>query len=379
MINLANKKVAIISHVYAPGPPHELEAYLKDKVKELFFIAHPLSFVKDRPSRYRRYVAGKLVEDREGRLWRLSELARYAKDFIANLYLIGRESPFDLIVALDNLNAASAIWLRAAGKTKQVVFYTIDYIPKRFQNRLLNNIYHRLDNYCVRRANYVWNLSPVMTEMRQRKGIERRYRAKQLIVPIGTHILPAETKKKDPNLIVFMGHLRPGQGVELLLEAMPLVLAKNPKLKLRLIGGGPLEAEVKKQITALRLGKSVELTGFVPSNEAMRAALLEGTIAVAPYVDDDTTFTRFTDPGKPKEYLAAGLPVIITRVPKFAETIEARKAGLAIDYDKHQLASAILKLLGSKDLNQYQANARQLASESTWDKVFNQAFKEMND
>lgn len=379
MIKLTNKKVAIISHVYAPGPPHELEAYLKDKVKALFFIAHPLSFVKNRPSRYRRYIAGQLIEDREGRIWRVPELVRYAKDFIANLYLIGRGSPFDLIIALDNLNAVSAIWLRRFGKTKQVVFYTIDYIPKRFPNRLLNWLYHRLDDYCVRRANYVWNLSPVMTEMRQRKGIEPRYRAKQLIVPIGTHILPVESKNKDKDLIVFMGHLRPGQGVELLLEAMPLVLAKNPKLKLRLIGGGPLENEVKQQIKALGLAKSVELTGFVPSNAAMRAALLEGSIAVAPYVDDATTFTRYTDPGKPKEYLAAGLPVIITRVPQFAETIAARQAGLAIDYDRQQLAEAIIHLLGNKDLGRYQTNARQLAKEYTWNKVFSQAFKEMDE
>ncbi len=377
MYSLANKRVAIISHVYAPGPPHELEEYLKGRVEELYFVAHPLSFVKQRPSEYRRYQAGKLVVQDKSIIWRLPDLLLYIKDFIANLYLIGRGPKYDLVIALDNLNAASAIWLRTFGRVKKVVFYTIDYIPKRFTNPLLNTLYHKLDDYCVRHADYVWNLSPVMTEMREQKGIEPKYREKQLIVPIGTHILPQGKIRKDPNLLVFMGHLRPGQGVDLLINALPLILKKQPKAKLRLVGSGPLEQELKKQVKELGLVGAVEFTGFVPSNNAMRNMLLEGTIAIAPYVDDETTFTRYTDPGKPKEYLAAGLPVIITRVPKFAETIERRNAGKAIDYDKEELADAVVSLLSSKETQKYQANARRLASEYEWKIVFNQAFAQM--
>lgn len=377
MKSLSRQKVAIISHVYAPGPPHELEAYLKDRVKELFFIAHPVAFVKNRPSSYRRYHQGQLIADLAGRVWPLPDLLVYVKDVLANLWLMSQGSPYDTVIALDNLNATTAIWLRAWGRVKSVVFYTIDYIPKRFNNPILNWIYHRLDDYCVRRADFVWNLSPVMTEMRQKKGIEPKYRAKQLIVPIGTHLLNEKRIKKDPNLVVFMGHLRPGQGVELLIEAMPLVLAQRPGTRLRLIGGGPLEAAVKKQIKQEGLSKAVELTGFVPSNQAMRQSLLEGSVAVAPYVDDATTFTRYTDPGKPKEYLAAGLPVIITKVPQFALTIAKKQAGKAIDYDKHQLAEAIVELLNSPDLPNYQSRARRLAADYGWEKIFDQAFTAM--
>lgn len=376
MESLIGKRVAIISHVYSPGPPHELEAYLKDKVRELFFIAHPFGFIKNRASHYQRFKHGKLVEDRDGRVWGLPEFLLYAKDFVANIFLLWQPR-YDLIIALDNLNAASAIWLRAFGRTKQVVFYTIDYIPQRFPNPWLNRLYHSLDSYCVKRADYVWNLSPVMSEMREKKGIDPKYRAKQLVVPIGTHILPQQKVKKDPHLVIFMGHLRPGQGVELLLDAMPAVLTANPKAKLRLIGGGPLEATVREKVKRLKLDQSVELTGFVPTNEAMRSYLASGTIAVAPYIDDETTFTRYTDPGKPKEYLAAGLPVIITRVPQFAEVIEAAGAGKAVAYDKQELAEAIISLLGSNNIQQFQRKARQLASKYTWDKVFRAAFGQM--
>lgn len=375
---LKQSKIAIISHVYAPGPPHELESFLATRVKELFFIAHPMAFLKGKASSYRHYRDGKLIADQSGRTWKLPELLIYLKDFLASLWVIGTGPKLDLIIALDNLNATSAIISRLMGKAKLVVYYSIDYIPKRFTSRWLNNFYHQLDLFAVRQANFVWNLSPVMAQMRQKKGLAERFRAKQLTVPIGTHILSIAKVKKDPNLIIFMGHLRPGQGIELLLSAMPAVVKAIPKARLRLIGGGPLETEVNKLVGDLKLSEVVQTTGFISTNEEMRSKLLEGTIAVAPYVDNEESFTRFTDPGKPKEYLAAGLPVIITRVPQFATVIDDRQSGLAIKYDQTELAKAIVKLLTSQDLTKFQQNAKNLAVEYTWDKVFTKAFKEMN-
>ncbi len=377
-MSLPYRRVLIVSHVYSPGPPHELESYLLDKVEDLYFIAHPLDFVKGKPSIYRYHHKGKLVYEKQGRVWPLPSLLTYVKDILANLFWgLFLLPKLDLIVALDNLNATSSLWLRTLSRTKQVVYYTIDYIPQRFGNRWLNNFYHALDLNGVRQADWVWNLSPRMTKMRQQKGLSESYTKKQLTVPIGTHILPIANVKKDPHLLVFMGHLRPGQGADLLLQAMPKIIAKNPTIRLRLIGGGPLLEALKAQAKDLKIDKAVEFTGFVPTNEEMRSLLLQGTVAVAPYVDDQTTYTRYTDPGKPKEYLAAGLPVIITKVPAFAEIIDQRQAGKAIDYNADQLAAAALELLTSPKLGQFKENAQLLAAESTWEMVFDQAFKKM--
>lgn len=379
MFDLSKKRIAIISHVYSPGPAHELEAYLKDKVEELYFIAHPLDFVKDRPSIYKGYKKGQLIFEKKGRVWAWLGLGIYLKDMVANIWWGLTLPRLDLIIALDNINATSALWLRSLGRVRQVVFYTIDYVPQRFGNPQLNRFYHKLDSDAVRHSDYVWNLSPIMAQMREKKGVEKRFRDKQITVPIGTHILPIEKIKKDPNLIIFMGHLREGQGADLLIEAMPLVLKEKSDVKLRLIGGGPLEAKLRELAKELKVDTAIDFTGFVPTNEEMRKLLLEGTVAVAPYVDDDKTYTRYTDPGKPKEYLAAGLPVIITKVPAFAQTIHDREAGLAIGYDKKELASAITTLLSSKKINVFQQNASALAKESTWDKVFSDAFKQMEE
>lgn len=100
-------------------------------------------------------------------------------------------------------------------------------------------------------------------------------------------------------------------------------------------------------------------------------------VSVAPYVDSEDNYVRYSDPGKVKAYLTAGLPVIITKVPAIAFEIEKRKCGIAIDYDKRQLVSAVVKLLINKTtLMNYRKNAYKMGKEYRWDKVFANAFKQ---
>jgi glycosyltransferase involved in cell wall biosynthesis len=69
-------------------------------------------------------------------------------------------------------------------------------------------------------------------------------------------------------------------------------------------------------------------------------------------------FPRYSDPGKIKAYLAAGLPVVITNVPKIAEVIERAKCGIAIPDEKEALVNAVSGLLANEEmLKQYRKNA----------------------
>ena len=98
---------------------------------------------------------------------------------------------------------------------------------------------------------------------------------------------------------------------------------------------------------------------------------------MAPYVDDDSSFTKYTDPGKPKDYLASGLPVIITKISQVAFEIEKKKCGMAINYDKNELVAAIIKLLTNKSLlSEFKTNSLKMAHQYVWDKVFDRAIKE---
>lgn len=379
MENKLNKLTFLIAtHVYATGPSFKLEDYLRNKVESLVFIGHPFSFTKDTRSFIRIYRKGKLTFESKFVAWQGPESLFYLKDILLTLwwtFKYGKD--VDYFVGVNNFNAFAGYLMKLLGKVKKIIFYTIDYIPQRFENNFLNYVYHFLDELAIQKSDKVWNLSSIMVQEREKKGVRAKYRAKQIIVPIGTDIRkkPLAFKDIDRYKIVFMGHIREGQGVEMLIHAMKEVLKKIPEAHLLIIGGGPLEINMRNQVKRLKLEKNVKFTGFVKKFSDVQNFLQNGAIAVAPYVDDSKTYTRYTDPGKPKDYLASGLPIIITKVPQVAYEIEKNKCGLAINYNKKELTNAIIKLLSDKKkLILFRKNAFKMAEQYSWDKIFTEAF-----
>lgn len=379
-MNLKNLSFTIVTHVYATGPAFRLEEYLQKKVKSLIFIGHPFSYTKDNRSFIRKYKDGKLIKEEQFVCWKGPEIFFWIKDLLLTLWWAIKDiNKIDYFIGVDNLNAFSGYILKLLGKVKKIIFYTIDYIPERFDNKLLNSLYHYLDRFAVKESVKVWNLSSIMVEEREKRGVSSKYRDRQITVPIGTDISKrvAMFDKIDKYKIVFMGHLREGQGVELLIEAMPEIIKKEAKAHLLLIGGGPLEEKFKKIVEIKNLDRNVKFTGFIKEYIEVEKLLSDASVAVAPYADNDKTYTRYTDPGKPKDYLASGIPVVITKVPQVAYEIEKNKCGIAINYDKKELAEAIIKLLTNKALLfEFRKNSLKMAKKYTWNKIFNKAIKE---
>lgn len=379
---LEKLNVAIVTHVFATGPSQELEAYLKDKVNKLLFIGHPFSYASDIRSFYKIYSKGKLIEERKAFHWKLPEILLYLKDaFYTLFWILSRRQSFDLYIGADNLNASVGVLLKRTGRVKKVVLYTIDYHPQRFDNRILNWLYHWLDRFCLRNCNYVWNLSPLMAEARERQGIKEDKTAPQLVVPIGVKIerierLPIEEINR--HTIAYMGHLRENQGIELIIETLPDVIKDIPTAKLIIIGTGSLEPRLKSRVSELCLDEYVTFTGFIESHQEVERLLTSCAVGIAPYEPNPRSYTYYADPGKPKQYMACGLPVIITRVPWIAKEIEGKPMGIVINYDKTGLTNAVIKLLSNKEFyEECRRNAIQFASELSWDKIFSRALLEV--
>ncbi len=377
---LKNKKVAIVSHVYAPSTAHELEEYLREKAAKIIFIGHPFTFVcKDSRSWFRLTNAqGYLYKEHKGYEIKKPNFLVYMKDVFYTLIWILKTGKYDLYVGVNNLNAFTGLILKKLGRVKKVVFYTIDYIPQRTKNKLLNNLYHGLDSFCVTHCDKTWNLSPVMVTEREKKGIHIRFRNRQITVPIGTNsntkIHPI--KDIDRYSIAFVSHLKPGTGIELLFDALNQIIKTIQEVKLVIIGRGPLKTDLEKQAIKLKLDRYIEFTGFIPENSVLEERLAKCAVGVAPYFPSPDCLTQYTDPGKPKTYLSAGLPVIITRVSQIANELEKERAGLVIKYDKNELAQAIISLFTDDRLFlEYRQNAIRFASKYSWDNVFHKALE----
>ncbi|MBI2268220.1 MAG: glycosyltransferase [Candidatus Blackburnbacteria bacterium] len=377
---LSSMNVVIASHVFASGPSLDLEEYLKDKVRYLLYIGHPFAERTDVRSFCREYRKGTLVRKHEAYPVRLSSFFVYFKEaFYTMFWLLFTREKIDLYIGSDNYMAYLGLLAKKTGRVRKVVLYTIDFVPKRFKNPALNWLYHFFDRECLNKCDMVWNVSSAITQAREEYYRGLRRCAKQIVVPLGIwhdRISKLPFTKRSENKIIFLGHLLEKQGLSLVIEALPLIARKLPSLKLVIIGTGPFERHLKLLVAKLRVGRRVEFRGYVENHRDVEEELSDSTIAVAMYKPDPESFTYFADPAKIKNYLSAGLPVILTDVPPIAEEIAQKRCALIAKYDVYDFADKVDALLTDRRmLSEYSKNAIKFAEQFDWDKVFTEALE----
>lgn len=376
--SLSFERVVIATHVSGERTPgHQLADWLAPRTASLDLIELPFFHSLVPRAVLRRWRKGKEQPPVEGAQRPQSIWAQLLADpGVIRRFLKGAPRA-QLYVGLDNLNAFTGIVLRSFGRVDTVVYYVIDHTPQRFGNPLLNWLYGAFDRLCCRHCDHLWVLGGRMREAKLERGADP---AKTHTVPIGVDLKaigkvgPAPRK---PDL-VFLSYLSKVKGVQLALEAWPQVLQAVPKARLTIIGGGPYAGELKAQAKALKLGAAVRFSGRVDDHRAVLKSLKGFRAGLAAYLPDGANYAFWADPAKPKEYLAAGLPVIITRVPSIAEEIERRPMGLAIDYEAAALARACVKLLKDRAFHaRCRRNALDFMRRGDWDSSFKSAFEQM--
>lgn len=377
-------KIIIVLHEATTGPAHDLRDFLlKNGTKELLFIAHPLFYVKGKrkdSSRFELYKNGKLVKEGRSFHWVLPEYLLYLKDLIYTILwsrkFIGKS---DYFFGVGNLNAFAGHILRIIGITRKVIYYVIDYIPNRFRNNFINSGYHWIEKYCAANSSWTWNLSPRMIEERQKRSIT--IFPNQLVVLHGVHInriKQAPFSKINKHEILYMGGLLKKQGVQLIIEALPVILEKLPNVTLTIIGSGEYGDTLKALVKKLHLEKHVTFLGYISSHEEMENRMVKASIAVALYEGRKENFTYYTDPGKVKNYLGTGVPVMITNVPYIAGLIRKAKCAIIVRYKKKEIAEKLVSFLSNeKMMREYRINAVRFAKKYDWDKVFTQTLAKM--
>jgi glycosyltransferase involved in cell wall biosynthesis len=376
MVSIRNNLVVEVTHVTEIyGPAHALENYLKQKSSKFLIIAHPLSISSLTHSTCKTYVNGRLQDVARYRSLKSLEILSYIQQFILTFYILLKlKRRVNIYIGIDNLNAFVGILLKAFGLVDKVIFYVIDYTPKRFENKFLNSLYHALNIICAKHADYVWSVSKRIASLWKMLGIKDQ---KNIVVPIGVEFKEVKRVPKDNirrNILVYAGHLTKSKGVQLAIEAMEEVVKYFPEAILEIIGIGPFERELKEMVKRRKLERWVRFLGGMEHDKLMQYLPACG-IALAIYEPDPSNIAYYADPTKPKEYLACGLPVIITKVPWIAEEIERNPMGIAINYDKYELVNAITKLLSKESFyEKCKKNAVEFASKLDWNIIFDEAF-----
>lgn len=145
---------------------------------------------------------------------------------------------------------------------------------------------------------------------------------------------------RDRFTAAFVGSLKPWHGVGHLLSAFARLTESAPKAQLLFLGDGPMRSEVED--ATRRFGaERVAFIGSVP-HEEVPSWLAHADVGVAPYPDLDHFYFS---PMKVVEYLAAGLPVVASRIGQNAQLVEHERCGLLVTPgNESELAGALLRL-----------------------------------
>jgi len=378
MSNLKYKdlKVVIVTHTYATGPAHDIRDYLNErKTSNLFFINHPLFYNKNiNGSGYELYENGLLAKTKKSEI-KTQNIISYFIHTIKTLFWVATSGKkWDLFIGSNNLNAFAGIILKKMGLVSKTIYYTIDYDPKRFENKIMNLIYHLIDRICVMNSDVTWNLSPRMADAR--KKYYNLFGGNQITVPIG--IWYDRTPRKgiaeiDKNTLVFMGHILEKSGVQFAIKAIPRIIKKVPSFKFVVIGDGSYLPKLIELTKKNNVEKYVEFTGYIESHKDVENKLSECTIAIALYkkyeTDGKINCTYFADPGKIKSYLAAGLPILMTNVPHNAKDIVSHGCGKIIVNNTISISKAVISMLDKKEIEKYKRNTIAYAQKFDWNVI----------
>ncbi|MFG2989649.1 glycosyltransferase family 4 protein [Streptomyces sp. NPDC048257] len=212
----------------------------------------------------------------------------------------------------------------------------------------------------------------VLTEQ-QARFVEEAYR----VPPARVHVVPngvgpqffrpapaaapagASTATR-PLRLLYVGRLSAQKNLARLLDAISLV---DAPVRLRVVGGGELDAELRARAARLGLGERVEFTGP-----------LHGGDLLAAYADADAFVLPSDREGMPLaalEAMAGALPVLATDVPGNTELL--RGVGLLAAPDPAALAAAVDRLASDPGLRDRLAGrSAERARRHTWEEVARQ-------
>ncbi len=137
---------------------------------------------------------------------------------------------------------------------------------------------------------------------------------------------------------VFAGEIRKLKGIDVLIEAISRVSAKRD-IRVLVAGTGPDEEHLRARIDALRLAGTITVS---PPVFPVTEALARGTCVVAPSLAESLPYLVL-------ETLAAGIPMLTTRVGGIPEILGPYADRLLPPGDAGSLAQAMLAVLDDPD------------------------------
>lgn len=165
-------------------------------------------------------------------------------------------------------------------------------------------------------------------------------------------------------LVFFVGRMTPEKGAQVLLEAVPKVLAENHDARFVIVGKGGFLPDLKRRAHELGVSAYVNFTGFVSDEDLLKLYQVID-VAVFPSLYEPFGIVAL-------EGMAAEVPVVVSDTGGLGSIVEHSKSGITtFAGDASSLAWGILEVLKNPDYAQWLAtNGRKRVVEVfNWEKI----------
>ena len=140
-------------------------------------------------------------------------------------------------------------------------------------------------------------------------------------------------------VIGFIGSFYDYEGLDLLIDAMPELVARQPGARLLLVGGGPMDQALRSQAAVSPVADAIHFTGRVPHADVERWYALMDIMA---YPRKASRLTELVTPLKPLEAMAQGKIVAASAVGGHSELVEHGVTGVLFPPDSPAACAAAL-------------------------------------
>ncbi len=144
-----------------------------------------------------------------------------------------------------------------------------------------------------------------------------------------------------PKTLVYVGRLGYEKSIDVTFEAFSICLKRNPDAKLIVIGSGPAEESLKRQIIGLKIEKNVLMTGLIKNSDLIGSRLLKKVCAfVTASLSENQSITII-------EALCSGAPIICADVENMTNLVSPQQGWFFRGGDIRDLARKMGQAINS--------------------------------
>ena len=236
----------------------------------------------------------------------------------------------DVIVAANNFDTCATLVSKLRRRPPQVVYFAADFSKHRFKSGALDAVYRVCEIVALRFADVVVSNTKRSERERIMLGLNP---SKSVVVPNGADVGGRTVVQRGirGDAFIFIGSVTREHGLYEMIEVLAPMMSE-----ITIVGDGDDWDRVVQLLASLPVKKF--LYRRIVRDEVLDLLISFSGFGLAPY-NDDSDWTFYCSPLKVSEYLACGVPVIVSTVPEVASVIESNRLGIVY----HHLRTSELK------------------------------------